>query len=54
MSELLGERVVCGKSFCCFVSKLQHVGGYRVQQWMSLTVVVREALCVHAGSAWAL
>ena len=55
MSELLGKRVVCVvKVFCCFVSKLQYVGGYRIQQWMSMTVVVREAFCVHAGGAWAL
>ena len=29
-------------------------GGYRGTTRMSMTVVVREALCVYAGGAWAL
>ena len=55
MSGLLGEHVVCVVSVvCCFLSVNCSTRVLQDTTRMSMTVVVREALCVYAGGAWAL
>ena len=55
MSGLLGERVVCGASVFLLLLSVKYVvrGGLQDTTRMSM-VVVRAALCVNAGSVWAL
>ena len=54
MSGLLSERVVCVvRVFCRFFVTCSTLV-LRNATRMSMTVVVRERLCVYAGSAWAL